>query len=167
MKTFKGWKLFKFPAAETTFAGVLMKIINEKSRARHTCKFGRFCVNYNHLGRIKAYIYYIKKNIILTCVNFAKFPVTVTKLEPIILASIIVRYWYRATNDGTSETLLAAAPALWGAFVFFSYDFVLDFLQAGPCPFTNPVSANWRVARKARKIRRRWLYVIFSENQYL
>ena len=37
----------------------------------------------------------------------------------------------------------------------------LDFLQAGPRPFTNPASANWRVARKARKIRRRWLYFIF------
>ena len=35
---------------------------NDKSSARHTCKFGRFCVNYNHLGRIEAFIYYKKKH---------------------------------------------------------------------------------------------------------
>ena len=33
-----------------------MKIINDKSSARHTY----VCVNYNHLGRIKAFIYYEK-----------------------------------------------------------------------------------------------------------
>ena len=45
-------------------------------------------------------------------VNFAKPPVTVANLVAIILASLIVLCWYGATNGGTSETLLAAAPAL-------------------------------------------------------
>ena len=82
-----------------------MKIINDKSSARHTY----VCVNYNHLGRIKAFIYYKKTHIISTCekcmflafqlqqlylplfVNFAKPPVTLANLVAIILASIIVQ----------------------------------------------------------------------------
>ena len=45
-------------------------------------------------------------------VNFAKPPVILANLVAIILASLIVLCWYGATNGGTSETLLAAAPAL-------------------------------------------------------